>query len=242
MDERKDNLSILYIKLEFENQLINNCGRVAIVEDIVIVKDLLTRCSVDVNCETKFGKTPIYYACFCGFVETVKLLIEHGAELESKNNKWSNALHVACYGKRLTVIKILLDKGMDINVRDDQGRTAVFIACKNGYLAVAALLAAKNCDINLPDLHSRTPLRAAVSNGHVEVVSWLLKIGADYNIRDTMGNLPLQVTPHYQMYKCLLDGIFCTNKDTVLQNRLQSCLLQYSNNTQIQFLILMKRK
>jgi len=64
-----------------------------------IVKYLVEN-GVDVNTDTIFGETPLFYTCRGRNVATVKYLIEHGADVNKENNFGKTPLFISCEKKK----------------------------------------------------------------------------------------------------------------------------------------------
>jgi len=85
--------------------------------------------------EKRCQKTPLMVAAHCANVETVKLLLEKGAEMEIRDSQGSTALMMAAGGwgyngqdkqeKCLEVVQTLLEKGADPKVYGKRGQTAM---------------------------------------------------------------------------------------------------------------------
>ncbi|OEJ15271.1 hypothetical protein BFL38_13275 [Brachyspira hampsonii] len=64
-------------------------------------------------------------------LETLKSLIEKGADVNAKDNDNWTALMLASDNGHLEVVKYLLDKGADVNAADNNGWTPFFFAGDN---------------------------------------------------------------------------------------------------------------
>jgi hypothetical protein len=74
----------------------------------------------------------------------VKLLLEKGAELESKDNDGRTPLSWAAKNGHKAVVKLLLEKGAELESKDRvDGRTPLSWAAENGHSAVVKLLLEK---------------------------------------------------------------------------------------------------
>ncbi|KAL5359318.1 hypothetical protein BJX96DRAFT_183666 [Aspergillus floccosus] len=103
----------------------------------------------EVNCSL-YSQTPLHYAADNGHQEVVKLLLDKGADPNTKNS--SNG--------HQEVVKLLLDKGA----------TPLDYAAVNGHQKIVNLLLEKGADLNIMDSRcSQTPLHHAARNGHQEV-------------------------------------------------------------------------
>ncbi|MBD3268276.1 ankyrin repeat domain-containing protein [bacterium] len=69
------------------------------------------------------GGTPLMAACVFGQTDAARLLIENGAELESKNNEGSTALMTAVFFCHPDTVKLLLENGADVNTTNQNGNT-----------------------------------------------------------------------------------------------------------------------
>jgi ankyrin repeat protein len=61
-------------------------------------------------------------------LEMVKLLIDHGADVNQKNFRGATPLMGAAVGTDPAVVKYLIEKGADVNARDPDGHTALMYA------------------------------------------------------------------------------------------------------------------
>jgi ankyrin repeat protein len=71
----------------------------------------------------------------------VKLLLEKGAELESKDEDWGQTpLSWAAGSGHEAVVKLLLEKGAELESKDKYGQTPLSWAARSGHEAVVKLL------------------------------------------------------------------------------------------------------
>jgi ankyrin repeat protein len=61
--------------------------------------------------QTESGPTPSHWASSQGALEAVRLLLEHGADVEAKDNNSKTALRVAASRSRDEVVKLLREHG-----------------------------------------------------------------------------------------------------------------------------------
>jgi len=69
----------------------------------------------------KDGRTPLMFAIMGGHLNIVELLLEHGAQVEAKDDYGETALTYAVKHQDREVARLLLTKGADINVRTEAG-------------------------------------------------------------------------------------------------------------------------
>ncbi len=79
--------------------------------DVEAVKELLAK-GADPNARTRYGATPLFFACDRGNLEIVKLLIERGADVNAKDTFYnSTAVGWAVSKNHVAIVKLLLEKG-----------------------------------------------------------------------------------------------------------------------------------
>src|SRR5499425_3022598 len=76
------------------------------------------------------GSTALHHAAGYGPLANVELLIDKGADVNTKNRRRSTPLHWAIHDE--AKVRLLLSKGADINARQAQGRTPLYMAAMLG--------------------------------------------------------------------------------------------------------------
>ena len=107
------------------------------------------RAGVDVNKKMWGGDIPLQWAAREGQKELVKLLLEHGANIEVRDKYSRSAIHYAAYNGNNEIVKLLLDHGENIDVKVDSA------------------------------IQFETPIYFAALQGHIDTVEFLLSAGAD---------------------------------------------------------------
>jgi len=146
------------------------------------------------------GLTTLHYATGGGHFEIVKLLIEHGVDINARAEDHGHnphhhelpktALHFAARSGHIEIVKLLLEHGADINAKVSPGlKTALHFAAENGHIESVKLLLEHGADINAKEgLRDKTALHFAARSGHIEIVKLLLEHGADINAK-AMGRM-----------------------------------------------------
>jgi ankyrin repeat protein len=90
------------------------------------------------------GYTPLMLAATAGSMETVDLLLKHGAKVNAKNSGGITALMIVAANNESKIATALLAAGADAAAKSDDGRTALSIAQSNNSDALVKLLQAKS--------------------------------------------------------------------------------------------------
>ena len=124
--------------------------------------------------------TPIMYACKFGRLDTIKCLVENGANANHRFDNGFTSLHSLCrQGYDLKTIKCLIENGADIDMRDSQGKVPLHYACVGGdYTPIADLetvkyLVENGADVNAMDAFGKTPFDIAREEGNSGMVDYL---------------------------------------------------------------------
>eukprot|EP00238_Polyblepharides_amylifera_P003462 CAMPEP_0196575244 /NCGR_PEP_ID=MMETSP1081-20130531/4756_1 /TAXON_ID=36882 /ORGANISM="Pyramimonas amylifera, Strain CCMP720" /LENGTH=1321 /DNA_ID=CAMNT_0041893485 /DNA_START=165 /DNA_END=4130 /DNA_ORIENTATION=+ len=141
---------------------------------------MLTKELVSINDFDTYGWTPLFWAVDGGHVDTIRVLLRSGADVNRGREGWT-ALMWACGGASAEEIaKIFLGEfGADPNAASLNGKTAIMVASSAGNTAVVNILIGYRAQVDVPDKEGNTALTLATSEGHVEVMDTLLAAGAN---------------------------------------------------------------
>jgi ankyrin repeat protein len=136
------------------------------------------------------GNSPLMYAAALGSLESMRLLLDAGADPNIANDFAATPL-MWCAGDAVKV-RLLLSKGARVNVRSKLGRTPLLVAAAyDGATEAASLLIEKGADVNARDEGGMSVVEQAAASNHIELVRLLLAKGADVNIADLGGGTAL---------------------------------------------------
>ena len=130
--------------------------------------------------------TPLHSAVYSGSLETVQLLIEHGADVNAKNQNGCTPLFFAVRAGHAPIIELLLDNGADINASVASGGTPIFEA--RNY-QIFKLLSDRGAKVNVTTKNGSTPLFDAVERKDIKTIKFLLNNGADINTKAENNNI-----------------------------------------------------
>lgn len=136
------------------------------------------------NCEHRnvSDYTPLSLAASGGYVGIIKVLLNHGAEINSRTGSklGISPLMLAAMNGHVAAVKLLLDRGSDVNAQIETNRnTALTLACFQGRTEVVGLLLDRCANVEHRAKTGLTPLMEAASGGYVEVGRVLIDRGAD---------------------------------------------------------------
>ena len=145
----------------------------------------------DVAVADSRGITPLMYAAEIGSLDAMRLLIDHGADVNAQNAFGSTALMWSV--SEPAKVRLLLDHGAQVNTAAKSGRTALIIAAfTNPSAEVVRLLLAKGARVDVMDQRHVTPLNAATFGNDTAAIRLLLDAGADIETPDAfIGLTPL---------------------------------------------------
>ena len=128
-----------------------------------------------VNRRNKFGDTALMGACIKGKLDVVKLLLDHGAEINPEG--WT-PLHYAAFEGRTEVLKYLIDKGSKKDAIAPNGYSALMLAVRGRHAETARAMLYADPDVNLRTEAGDTALKLAREKGDAGLVDLLKRAGA----------------------------------------------------------------
>jgi len=97
----------------------------------------------DINAKNAQGQTPLIFAGVNAEAEVAEILIAKGAELKSKDQNDTTALHAALRTNLMDVAAQLIEKGVDVNSADKTGQTPLMLAQQRNAPDIVQLLKSK---------------------------------------------------------------------------------------------------
>jgi ankyrin repeat protein len=128
------------------------------------------KAGADPQAVSRTGVTPLLAAAFGGSVEAVRVVVEHGADVN----------HVATGYRAWTwTAEHISSTEQPIAKTASLGYTALILAAQKGFADIVAYLLDHGADPKLADLEGDTPLYVASEQGHAKIVAMLLDKGVD---------------------------------------------------------------
>ncbi|MBN1949017.1 MAG: ankyrin repeat domain-containing protein [Candidatus Cloacimonetes bacterium] len=173
----------------------SNSGENALVWAVVAerfeIAEKLMQHGLSMQDRDQFGRTPLF-AAYKSSLESVKFMLEQGAEINAADSTGNIPLHMAAWRGSTEVVDYLLTRGADINIRADNGWTPLLNAVLGDSLEMVKLLLDHGAAINQDCVAGQddcrlldgSPLHIAAKRGNSEVADLLIQYKADLNIKD----------------------------------------------------------
>jgi Fem-1 family protein b len=150
--------------------------------------------------------TALWVASTLGYLDFVKELVSHGANIEHATDSKSSPLHGAASCGHGDVCEFLIEQGAIVDQEDELGQTPLSVAAVTRSKSCVELLTENGANVNHRDNFGNTPLHAHVSSelkSVVEIMEILIKAGAQ-NCANNVGFTP-----------AILSSDSCTRYDVV---------------------------
>lgn len=128
-------------------------------------------------------RTKLYYAARAGLPQTVRLLLDNGANIDEEGGMNGTALQVACISGHENVVKVLLERGADVNTEGGLHSDALTAACFRGHENIVKMLLEAGAHFDPAD--PLTALHVARWEHQDGVVQLLLDHMEDTSIQQT---------------------------------------------------------
>eukprot|EP00118_Oscarella_pearsei_P006534 m.29662 g.29662 ORF g.29662 m.29662 type:complete len:1144 (+) comp31207_c1_seq2:136-3567(+) len=176
--------------------------------DFRVVRQLLTKPVIDVNCRNSEGFTPLllvtrsidlFHRLELELVnhyrptDVVTHLIKHSADISAIDSDGRSAIHFAANAGDRKIVALLLAEGTQIDTRDKQRNAPIHFASVAGQVPMIEYLIDSGASVNTPGRDGSTPLHFSAEGGHEAASDTLLDHGADITLANEMGRTPVDV-------------------------------------------------
>ncbi|KAH3830164.1 hypothetical protein DPMN_103403, partial [Dreissena polymorpha] len=163
------------------------------------------------------GATPLWCAAGAGHFKIVKLLVEHGANVNHTTVTNSTPLRAACYDGRLDIVKYLVEQKADLTIANKYKNTCLMISCYKGHKEVVRYLLESGAPTDSQAHCGAMAVHFAAECGHLEIVKLLVEFNASMLLNNN-GLSPLIVAA-----ECMQVGVVdylisdpnCTRKNKI---------------------------
>ena len=124
------------------------------------------------------GKTPLIIAVGNSYIDTAKILIENGANINAVDIEGWSALSYAVNNGDIEIAKLLLENKAKIK---DELLIAIKSPIVESSINIMKLLIDNKANINYTDENGFSPLNIAIESGDMELTKFLITNGANVN-------------------------------------------------------------
>ncbi|KAM9324217.1 inversin [Gastrophryne carolinensis] len=179
---------------------------------------------LEINRTDKYGGTALHAASLSGQISTVRILLEHGAQVDAADVMKHTPLFRACEMGHREVIYTLIKGEAKVHLVDKDGRSPLHWAALGGNANVCQILIENNINPNAQDYEGRTPLQCAAYGGYIGCMEVLMENKADPNIQDKNGRTAL----HWSCNNGYLDAVKLLLHYSAFPNQMESTEERYT--------------
>lgn len=146
-----------------------------------------------------YDKTALSAAMEFNSIETIKLLIDNGADIYMKNGNGTLPIHEAVAMNNQEALELLVELGVDINTRCSKGKSVLHYTNYDldVELKMFNYILDKGLDINSIDNNGGNILHNEDLEIDNELLNLFIKKGINVNHQDKDGNTPLHIAYRY---------------------------------------------
>lgn len=213
--------------------------------------EYLLEAGADVNRADGIHNNALQASCISGSTETVRVLIDHGGQLNPEDGD-QNALQITASTGNVEILRVLLEHGAPVDATDRASRTALYVASKNGHTNVVRTLLEYGADVNLHGIWGTALEEAcggcfgtfspqAYGSDHARIVRMLLDHGADVNghMRDDKPVLSIaSASGRAEIVQMLLDEGASVNAEDAWHGTAVCAAAYYGHKRIVQMLLI----
>ena len=139
------------------------------------------------------GETPITAAAKRGYTRTVRILLDAGANADTRKAPlFATALYWAVVQGHTDIALLLIERGANVSIMTAERDSPLLAATRHNHTDIALALIQAGARLNSVDRFGDTPLLNAIARGNRAVVRALLRAGVDANLaHEDGGQTPL---------------------------------------------------
>ena len=178
--------------------------------------------------------TPLHYAARSNSDGIAMWLIDHGADVNAKNEDGETPLLIAISNRNFDLAEFLNERGDDVNAKEVDGETPLLISVSIPWLA--KLLIERGADVNAKNEDGETPLLIAATRDNFDLVELLIEHGADVNVKTVVGWAPLHSAASrnsLDMAKLLIEHSADVNAKNEMSLGYAQWLIEYGHSVDV---------
>jgi hypothetical protein len=161
-----------------------------------------------------------------GAMNSLKLLISKGANVNAVDREGSTPLMYAVRGDQIGAAKLLLSSGAHIGAKDRQGRTALHFAALRGSAAMTKFLIARGASGSAKDQFGDTPLHLCAKYSGDVATEMVLSKSSRMATKDKAGLTPADAAARYGNSSIAASfGRTCVTPKAVQQRTAEAAIL-----------------
>ncbi|EMR67995.1 putative ankyrin repeat domain-containing protein 52 protein [Eutypa lata UCREL1] len=133
------------------------------------------------------GQTALHYTAERGFTEDIRILVEHGVDINTTDNYGFSPCLWSVVSAQFEAVDLLLAKGADVNLLSAEGKTALEWAANLGWTSMVIVLVHYGVGISRHRNVQVGILEEAAALGDLNAARLLLASGGDPSQRDRDG-------------------------------------------------------
>ena len=146
----------------------------------------------------QYDSTPLHEACAEGHLESVRVLLDNGADIDNKNEDEQTPFHLAAEAGHIDVVELLLERDQNaIFDKDEDDNSALHLASNEQRSAMVELLLRQGASVQQRNNLGWTALDCAAAAGAYECADLLLKHNSPVDPMDMKKTTPLHLTAKY---------------------------------------------
>ena len=158
---------------------------------------LLLKHGANIAAREMRDRTPLFLACNWGRnLETVKLLITAGSDVNDKNSRGEIVLVSSLYYGTKELIDLLIDSGATIPEDEETLRRALYVSAANG-MERPFQLAVESCEKQKIKWWTGIPMQACARGGSISIAKALIAKGVKFKEKNIYGIEPLHIAAEH---------------------------------------------
>eukprot|EP01080_Neovahlkampfia_damariscottae_P008924 gene8924-873_t len=143
-------------------------------------------------------QTPLYFACFVGDTECVKVLLEKGSNPLLADFRGNSPLHAACMSiEGEKTLSLLLNEKIDLNQIKTDGCTPLHVACIKGVKDAVVKLLQNGINIYATDSFGSTAFQHSIVHKRLDIIPLFFNEEKLFSMKDKDGFIPLFTACNY---------------------------------------------
>ena len=190
----------------------NSLHRACMNSHTSVVQYLVEHCAVDLNALNDDKNTALMLAIICNNkgnnitnnnLESVRVLLQHGADVNIQDRKGRSALWHSCYYGKEAAAEALLQHGATVDIQEQYNRTPLMWSCCQGNPAMTEILLQYGADVNkqcFEQSYVGITVTSIMKHGHsTECLELLIIYSADINMKNRHNKSALEIATDGEM-------------------------------------------